>query len=249
MEFLIGLFIAFLIGITGVGAGILTTPLLMILLGLEPAVAVGTALIFATAVKGYAGLLYLLKGLSERDVLLYLCLGGIPGVLIGSVALSEVGMDRNTLTLILGVLVLTTSLINLYFHARGLRPLRMGRKNMRYLLPLLSLLIGLEVGFSSVGSGVLVELLLLSTTDMSVSRVVGTSLLFGFLLSLIGGAVHLSLGNADLRALTGLALGGLAGVFLALKVLKFLPQRELRYALLLLLLFIGGFLVKEGIEG
>ncbi len=249
MEFLIGFLIAFLIGLTGVGAGILTTPLLVTLMNLEPAVAVGTALVFATAVKGYAGFLYMSQGLYDRRVLLYLCLEGLPGVVLGSLGVSRIGVDRDTMMLILGTLVLTTSLVNLYFHAKGLGPFNVVHRNIKYLLPLTSLLIGIEVGFSSVGSGVLVELLLLSTTNIGVPHVVGTSLAFGFLVSLLGGAVHLSLGNVDTKVLAKLTLGGLVGTLLALKTLKFFPQRKLRYALLVFLMFIGGYLVKEGAEG
>lgn len=47
---LLGFFIAFAIGLTGVGAGTLTAPVL-ILLGLNPAQAVGSALSFSTLVK------------------------------------------------------------------------------------------------------------------------------------------------------------------------------------------------------
>ncbi len=248
MDLLIGFFVAFLIGLTGVGAGILTTPLLVTLIDLEPKVAVGTALIFATAIKGYAGFLYISKGLYNKRILLYLCSGGLPGVLIGSLCVNRLGVDKNTMMLILGILVFTTSLVNLYFYARGLKPFNVGHRNVKYFLPFVSLLIGLEVGFSSIGSGVLVELLLLSTTNMGVSHVVGTSLIFGFIVSLLGGVVHFSLGNVDTKVLIGLTLGGIGGALLALKILRFLPQKELRYGLLVFLLVIGGFLVKEGIE-
>ncbi len=249
MEFIIGFFISFLIGLTGVGAGILTTPLLIVLLGLESAVAVGTALIFATVIKGYAGLLYFLQGLYDKKILFYLCIGGIPGAILGSLGVSYIGIDKNTMMIILGSLVSITALMNLYFSLKGLKVFKLSGKNVKYLLPFFAFLIGLEVGFSSIGSGVLVELLLLSTTTMNVSLVVGTSLVFGFFASLVGGAVHFSLGNVDENVLVGLITGGILGAFIALKMLKFLPQKKLRYALLIFLIFIGGMLVKRGIQG
>ncbi len=51
MAYLLGFVIAIAIGLTGVGAGTLTTPLLILLLGLPPRVAVGTSLIFGFVVK------------------------------------------------------------------------------------------------------------------------------------------------------------------------------------------------------
>jgi uncharacterized membrane protein YfcA len=46
-----GFVIGFLIGITGVGAGSLTTPLLISGVGVSPAIAVGTDLLFAAVTK------------------------------------------------------------------------------------------------------------------------------------------------------------------------------------------------------
>ncbi|MFX8848595.1 TSUP family transporter, partial [Acinetobacter baumannii] len=62
MAFLLGFLIAFAIGVTGVGAGTITAPLLILALGLPPEVAVGTALLFGFLVKIPAGGVYLLKG-------------------------------------------------------------------------------------------------------------------------------------------------------------------------------------------
>ncbi len=51
MEIALGFIIAVFIALTGVGAGSLTTPLLILLLGLPAKECVGTALIFGTVVK------------------------------------------------------------------------------------------------------------------------------------------------------------------------------------------------------
>ena len=61
MAFLLGFLIAFAIGVTGVGAGTVTAPLLILALGLPPEVAVGTALLFGFLVKVPAGAVYLLR--------------------------------------------------------------------------------------------------------------------------------------------------------------------------------------------
>ena len=51
MEYLIGFTIAVFIAITGVGAGTITTPLLILFLGVPASVAVSTGLMFSSAVK------------------------------------------------------------------------------------------------------------------------------------------------------------------------------------------------------
>jgi len=51
MEIALGFLIAVAIGITGVGAGIITAPVLILFFHVTPAYAVGTALAFGVAVK------------------------------------------------------------------------------------------------------------------------------------------------------------------------------------------------------
>jgi uncharacterized membrane protein YfcA len=51
MEYLLGFAIAVLIGLTGVGGGSVTAPALALFLGVAPAEAVGTALVFTAIVK------------------------------------------------------------------------------------------------------------------------------------------------------------------------------------------------------
>ncbi len=246
MEYLIGLLIGFSIGLTGVGAGIITTPILIALFNVEPSVAVGTALVFSTFIKAYTGFLYLLKGFWTKDILLLLLIGGVPGVTAGSLLTKYLPLSREDITVLLGLIILLSSWMNLYFMIRKIRPRTLSGRR-RFLIPLLSLPIGVEVGFSSVGAGVLVELLLLSFTALSVQRIVGTSLIFGFILSLLGGSVHVGLGNVNTHVLPGLLLGGGLGAFIASKIIGFLPQNVLRYTLLSFLIILGSFLILKGL--
>jgi len=59
MEFALGFVIAVAIALTGVGAGSLTTPLLILLLGIPAKESVGTALIFGAVVKVLTAPVYL----------------------------------------------------------------------------------------------------------------------------------------------------------------------------------------------
>ncbi len=248
MEFLIGFLVAFSIGLTGVGAGIVTTPLLIITFDLEPAVAIGTALVFSAVIKVYTGLLYLTKGLYDRKILLLLTLGGAPGSILGSYCTSFASVNRDVIMVILGLIVLLSSSMNLFFSARKIRLVKLEGKELKTILPALSFFIGVEVGFSSVGAGVLVELLLLSVTDLSVPTVIGTSLIFGSLVAVLGGVIHIGLGNVQLTVLSGLLLGGVVGSFLAAKVIRYLPQHILRHALFYILMFFGGTLIHRGMQ-
>src|SRR6478672_3137924 len=83
MTYLVGFLIAMAVGLTGVGAGSVTAPVLILFFGLAPADAVGTALIFAAAIKLSVAPVYLLRQQVNPRILLLLCAGGLPGILAG----------------------------------------------------------------------------------------------------------------------------------------------------------------------
>src|ERR1700681_825469 len=89
MELAHAFLIAVAIGITGVGAGIITAPVLILFFHLSPAYAVGTALAFAVAVKVLVVPMQLARKQVNFRVLGYMLAGGVPGVLIGAVLLAE----------------------------------------------------------------------------------------------------------------------------------------------------------------
>src|SRR5258705_9457457 len=80
-------------------------------------------------------------------------------------------------------------------------------------------------------AGALGALSLLSMTKLSAAAVVGTDLVFGLVLSLIGGGVNAAMGNLSgpvlLQLLAGGVPGAILGAFLAGKV----PSKKLRMGL------------------
>src|SRR3954449_6201568 len=76
-----------MISLTGVGAGSMTTPLLILLLGVHPATAVGTALTFGAIVKIVSVPVYAFRNQVNLRILWLLLAGGLPGVLLGSLLL------------------------------------------------------------------------------------------------------------------------------------------------------------------
>ncbi|MER3537131.1 MAG: permease [Thermus sp.] len=243
MALLLGFLIAFAIGVTGVGAGTVTAPLLILFLGLPPEVAVGTALLFGFLVKVPAGGVYLLRGQVDSGALRRLLLGGVPGVLLGSLLLTGLKGAKELVLLLVGLTVILSAGLGLW---RSLRRVSEGRERP-WLIPPAAFGIGLEVGFSSAGAGALGTLLLLYATRLSPQKVVGTDLLFGLVLSLLGGGVHLLFGQVDPGLLLALATGGvLGGAFGALTATR-LPKEPFRVALLLWLLFIGAQLAYRGV--
>jgi uncharacterized membrane protein YfcA len=208
MEYLVGFFIAALVGLTGVGAGSLTAPVLILLLGMPPAESVGTALIFGAVTKISVVPVYVARKQVNYRILLLLCAGGLPGVLAGSLLLErlDVRKQQSLLFLVLGATVLITALYSLYRSTRGSGPVT--KRDHSGVLPLLAAGIGAEVGFSSAGAGALGSLALLCLTPLTPVQVVGTDLSFGLVLSMIGGGLHLLSGHYGSAVLVKLILGG-----------------------------------------
>lgn len=240
MEYVVGFVIAIFISLTGVGAGTITTPLLILFLGVPTTTAVSTGLMFSAAVKLVLIPSRILRKQVNWRVLGWMLLGGMPGVLLGSFVLVHLATDqpKQLMNGILGAVLVGTAVYQIFYSFRPLTR-NYARPNRIFWMPLLMLPVGAEVGFSSAGAGALGTAALLSLTDLLPAQVVGTDILFGFLLSLVGSGAHWFSHSADPGLLLHLVMGGLIGVVVGTSFAKFIPKRPLRFALWLWLLVIG----------
>jgi uncharacterized membrane protein YfcA len=241
MEYLIGFIIAAFIALTGVGAGTITTPLLILFLGVPASVAVSTGLMFSAAVKLVLVPTQIMRRQVSWRVLGLMLLGGLPGVLLGSLVLKHLASHGPAalMNALLGVVLVFTALYQIFFSFRPER--RDGETRDRsFLLPWLMFPVGAEVGFSSAGAGALGSAALLSLTPLLPATVVGTDILFGFLLSLVGSGAHGFFNGTRTSLLQHLVIGGLFGAIAGTLTSRWIPKRPLRFALWVWLLIIGG---------
>lgn len=107
-----------LIGATSVGGGVLIIPV-MLWLNASIAEAVGSSLVIALLLSGLGGFVYLIEGNIHLLTVLTLCLGSIPGVMLGS-RLTRRIPERILLTIV--VILVTVSgvclLVNSLYFAR-----------------------------------------------------------------------------------------------------------------------------------
>jgi uncharacterized protein len=248
MEIVLGFIIAVAIGITGVGAGVITAPVLILFMHVSPAHAVGTALAFSVAVKILVVPMQIYRKQVDYRVLGYLLAGGIPGVLGGSYLLANLSTKgaSGILYSALGATVVMMAAANLY--RLWLKPTRKMERDWSRWLTVIALPIGAEVGFSSAGAGAMGSLALLWLTPLSAARVVGTDLFFGLCMSLIGSGFQLSAGNYDGAILTKLVIGGVFGAFAGTYVAAITPQRAFRVVLSVWLIALGIQLCWSGVN-
>jgi uncharacterized protein len=232
LAILVGFLIAAGVGLTGVGAGSLMAPILMLFFRIPPAEAVGTALAFSAVIKLTAAPIYIIRKQVDYRILLKLCLGGVPGVLAGVVLMNLLNAKnhRGVLFMTIGGLVASMALINLFRTLNKSAHDRALQDRSRWLPPIAAG-IGAEIGFSSAGAGALGGVALLNLTALSPARVVGTDVMFGLLLSTIGGSFHIFAGHFQKDVLIHLIEGGVAGILIGANLLSVLPARPLRVAL------------------
>jgi uncharacterized membrane protein YfcA len=240
MEYAIGFIIAVFIALTGVGAGTITTPLLILFLGIPAPMAVATGLMFSAAVKLVLVPSQIARKQVSWRVLGFMLLGGLPGVLIGSLVLRHLDVHGPQLVLngLLGGVLVFTALWQIFFSFRPARSEAPNKDRSRS-LPLLMFPVGAEVGFSSAGAGALGSAALLGLTPLTPAQVVGTDILFGFVLSIVGSGAHGFFHGTSSTLLRHLIIGGFAGVILGTVVARWIPKRPLRFALWIWLLIIG----------
>src|SRR5207245_1298279 len=244
MHFLIGFLIAVAVGLTGIGGGSFTVPALVLIAGLPASEAVGTAFVFAGAIRLVAAPFYMLRKHVHAQYLWLLLKGAVPGLLAGTFALRLLSKDADSpgVIILLGILLAASSAVT--FAPRIQNP-GFAKKNPRW-LPWLAMPIGVESGFSSAGAGALGAVLLLNSSDITPAHVVGTDLIFGLVLAVIGGAFHWKFGAINSLVLGQLLAGGIPGVVFGCALARHVPARKLKLVIAAVAICAGVELVWNG---
>jgi uncharacterized membrane protein YfcA len=240
LELAIGFSIAVIIALTGVGAGVVTAPLLILFLHVPVEIAVSTSLAYAAVVKLIVVPVQIWRRQVSYRILGWMLLGGVPGVIIGSLFFHRVALHgpRSLLYVVLGAIIIFSSAWQIFRHFRPDAIARPRVDRPRW-IGIITLPIAAEVGFSSSGAGALGTVALLGLTSLTTAQVVGTDLTFGLVLSVVGTGIHMVGGSYDTALLTKLAIGGIFGAIAGSGVAPRIPNRQLRFALSLWLLTIG----------
>jgi uncharacterized membrane protein YfcA len=243
-HLLLGFAIALVVGLTGIGGGSFTVPALLLLVGLPAADAVGTAFVFAGVLRLVAAPFYLLGRQVHGRYFRLLIIGAVPGLVLGIIALRMLAKEGNSsvVIIILGALLAVTAGVT--FLPRVHNP-RFAGNNSRW-LPWLAFPIGVESGFSSAGAGALGTVLLLNYSEMTPTQVVGTDILFGLVLAIIGSVAHWTFGSISASTLLQLLEGGVPGVVMGCLLARKVPAHKLKTVVAMVALFAGLQLVWSG---
>ncbi len=244
---LAGLLIGLLVGMTGMGGGSLMTPLLVLLFGFKPTVAIGTDILHGAVFKSFGAAQHRQLGHVHARLTAWMLLGSAPASLAGvalSVALENRYGDafQDAAKQVLGAALIVAAIgffVKTFIHGRTSdQPYRLtGRDRVSALL--IGLFGGFVVGLTSVGSGTFFGLAMLVLFPLTAAKIVGTDIFHAALLLWVAGVGQLAAGNVDLGATAWLLCGSIPGVLLGGQVTVKLPDRSLRIALALVLALAG----------
>lgn len=230
--------IGLLVGFTGVGAGALMTPLLIIGFGISPAVAIATDLLYASVTKTVGGLAHLRHGGVQWSILRRLWIGGLIGVGVGVASVFFVvgtKFEGEALRIPLAIIILLAAASLISRSSRSREPMSAQEKESqpsRFALTIGGGTgIGLAVSLTSVGAGALGMALLtrVSPRGTAPAALVGTDLLFAVPIAMVAGVSYFVGGLVDLGLLANLLVGSLPGVVLGSLMSGRAPARLLNF--------------------
>lgn len=241
---LTGLLVGTLVGLTGMGGGSLMTPILVILFGVNPTVAIGSDIAHGAIFKTVGAAQHRRMGNVRAQLAGWMFLGSAPLSLLG-VWLADWLNDRygdgieSVMAQVLGGALLfgcVGLVAKSFVRARTAEDEAFelsGRDRTAALL--IGLFGGFVVGLTSVGSGVFFGLTLLVLFPLRAHKVVGTDIFHAAALLYVAGIGHWVAGNVDFEVVGWLLLGSIPGVLLGGHLTLSIPERPLRLLLALVL--------------
>ncbi|AKG20625.1 sulfite exporter TauE/SafE family protein [Calothrix sp. 336/3] len=254
LSFLIGI----IVGLTGIGGASLITPMLIFIFQVPPAVAVSSDIVAATMMKVVGGVKHWQQETLDCQVVKWLALGSVPGSLVGVGILyliRQMGIANldGVLLHLLGSMILVVVFL-------GLGQLIIKEFFPNFVLPELpkfdlntnwgrmqamgvGAILGSMVGMTSVSSGSLFAMALISFFQLDSRKLVGTDLAQAAILLSFTSLGHMFLGTVDWGLVIPIWFGTIPGVMVGAKLCQLMPPSILKFTIYTLLLGVSFKLV------
>jgi hypothetical protein len=246
---LIGLGIGFLVGFTSIGGGSIMTPIL-VFMGLTPATAVGTDLVYSAVTRSVGGFVHWRQGTVNFDAVRKLATGSLPAALLMTIVVtyflkSAKGWTQGFITDSLAVVLVFVAVSLLFKPWVEQRFKNTSVRQQTIFSAGIGALVGALVALTSVGAGSLTfVVLVVLLRGAASSELVGTDVFHAALLSIVAaGAKSVStifVGHAvDYGIVALLLCGSVPGVYVGSRITVRLPDLLLRFGLAGALGFVG----------
>ncbi len=236
---LTGLLIGTLVGLTGMGGGSLMTPILVIVFGFTPTLAIGTDIAHGAMFKTIGAIRHRQLGNVQARLSGWMLVGSAPLSLLGVWLSTWLGHRYGNGIESVSARVLGGALL---FGCAGLVAKNFVRSKFvpdvfeltrrdRIAAMLIGACGGFIVGLTSVGSGVFFGLTMLVVFPLRAHKIVGTDILHAAALLYVAGFGHFLAGNVDMGVVGWLLIGSIPGVVVGSQLTMRFPDRPLRFIL------------------
>ena len=249
-----GLVVGAAVGFSGVGGSALMMPMLVLMLGVQPLMAVGTDLAYSAPTQLVGMFVHWRQNTVRWKLVLLLALGGVPGALGGIFLLGFVkqliSVDELNAYLRHGLGALLFAVAGIILFGQYIQSNREKGKKWVPLRPkagvimLIGLVVGFLVSLTSIGAGsIAMTMLYLLLPAMRFQQLVGSGVAFAAVIVPIAAAGHWALGSVNLVMVLSLLAGSIPGVIIGSRLCGVLPDHIVRPATALVMALAGSRMV------
>src|SRR6516165_4475405 len=228
--------VGLLVGLTGAGGGALMTPMLILLFNVKPAAAISSDLVAAVVMRPVGAAVHLRRGTVNLRLVGLMTLGSVPMAFLGAYLLRLLGhtsSSQQNVEIALGAALLAGAAAmvvrSVMDRKSGPRTARVAEVKIR---PVPTVLIGLIVGMTSVGSGSLMIVLLLFTYPLlSAGQLVGTDLTQAVPLTAAAALGALAFGHVEFGVTASIIAGSVPAVLIGSMLSSRAPDKYIRPAI------------------
>ena len=235
---IVGLVSGVAVGLTGMGGGALLTPALVLLLRVDPRVAIASDLVSSITNKPVGALVHGRRGTVSWALVVRLAAGSVPAAFAGAFVLHLLGNSAAVeadIKRILGwaMLVACLSLLAKALMNRSRRRREVAGDPLANVKTMPTILVGVVggfiVGMTSVGSGsLMVVLLMLLYPGLSAKKFVGTDLVQAIPLVASAALGQAVFGHVNLTIAVAITVGAIPGTYLGARISSRAPDGIIR---------------------
>lgn len=221
------------------------TPFLLIIMKIDPVMAVGTDLAFASITKVVGSIQHRREKNVSLRYAFWMALGSIPASFVGAQFLLRQSENRQlieeTLPTILGTTLIFVSVVIIARVFRWLGPKEVVEIKWPkpWALVIIGAIGGLLVGMTSIGGGTVIMALLLIFFSIPLNKMVGLDVLHGAVLAIMTATNYALAGQTDWRLVGLLLIGSLPGAWMGARAINRVDLRIVRGILAVLILGAG----------
>lgn len=241
VGYLLATLIGFSLGIMGGGGSILTVPILVYVLKMDPKLSIALSL----AIVGLTSLVGVINHFRAKNINLRVAALFAPFAMVGTFLGAKISkfMSGEFQLILFAIIMLMASILMI----KGRKETE-GEEEKEIKIPLLgaqAIVVGIVTGLVGVGGGFLIVPALVLLTGLSMKRAVGTSLFIISLNSFSGFAGYLGLVEVDWSFLLKFSSFSILGILVGSQLVQFISQKVLKKSFGVFLIFMGIFILYK----